>query len=164
MTESMSLARRLAVAFLAFFRIVGRRELALGVDRLMRGTLDVTPALHLLKLLQREGRFVDFLQDDVASHPDAKVGAVARAVHGGCRKALADYLRVEPVLHEPEGSTVKIEPGFDPAQISLTGNVVGDPPFSGTLTHHGWQAAEFRLPDLPRTQDVRILARAEVEI
>jgi hypothetical protein len=134
------------------------------VDRLRRGKVDTTAALFLLRLLQQGGRFVDFLQDDLTAHPDAKVGAVARAVHGGCKKALGDYLRVEPVLQDAEGSTVTIEKGFDPGHVSLTGNVVGEAPFQGTLTHHGWRITEFRLPDLSRSQDVAILARAEVEI
>src|SRR5258706_10952915 len=44
-------------------------------------------ALQLLALLQREGRFVDFLEEDVTSFSDADIGAAARVVHGGCRKA-----------------------------------------------------------------------------
>ena len=37
-------------------------------------------ALQLLALLQREGRFVDFLEEDVASFTDADIGAAARAM------------------------------------------------------------------------------------
>ncbi len=47
------------------------------------------PALHLLSMLQREGRLVDFLQEDVAPFSDAEVGAAARVVHEGCRKVVA---------------------------------------------------------------------------
>ena len=38
----------------------------------------------------REGRLIDFLQENVASFSDAEVGAAARVVHAGCKKALAD--------------------------------------------------------------------------
>ncbi len=48
----------------------------------------VTSALQLLALLQREGRFVDFLEEDVSKRSDDEIGAVARVVHDGCRKAL----------------------------------------------------------------------------
>ena len=48
--------------------------------------------LFLLGLLQREGRLLDFLQEDVSSFSDGDVGAAARVVHEGCRKALQQYV------------------------------------------------------------------------
>src|SRR5207247_837471 len=36
-----------------------------------QGGPDPTSALQLLSLLQREGRFVDFVQQDIDAHPDA---------------------------------------------------------------------------------------------
>ncbi len=36
------------------------------------------------------------------------------------------------------------------ARIRLTGNVVGEPPFNGTLRHHGWRVREVKLPELVR--------------
>jgi hypothetical protein len=164
MAEPVSFASRVKLAFVAFFRVLSRDEFAREVDRLVAGRPDVKPALRLLGLLQEQGRLIDFLQDDVTNHPDDKVGAVARVVHGGCKKALASYLRLEPVRTEPEGSPVTLEAGFDPTRINLTGNVVGAAPFRGTLTHHGWRALELRLPQEVATQDAAILARAEVEI
>ena len=53
-------------------------------------------ALQLLALFQREGRFVDFLEQDVASFSDAEIGAVARVVHEGCRKALHEHAKLAP--------------------------------------------------------------------
>ena len=96
-------------------------------------------ALHVLAILQRDGRFIDFLQEDVAAFSDSEVGAAARAVHAGCKKAVSAYFTFVPVRSEPEGADVTVESGFDPARISLTGNVVGKPPFRGTLRHHGWE-------------------------
>ena len=43
-------------------------------------------ALALLALLQREGRFVDFVRDTVDGASDGDIGAAAREVHRGCRK------------------------------------------------------------------------------
>ena len=36
---------------------------------------DLSPALQLLSILQREGRFVDFVQDDLSGASDADIGA-----------------------------------------------------------------------------------------
>jgi hypothetical protein len=125
---------------------------------------DARQALHLLALLQREGRLVDFVSEDLAGFPDAAVGAAARTVHAGCRRALEDVFRLEPVLAEAEGAPVTIERGFDPAAVRLTGNVVGAPPFRGALRHHGWRVGAVTLPPPPEGSDPAILAPAEVEL
>lgn len=122
------------------------------------------PALHLLGLLQREGRLVDFLQEDLASFADAEVGAAARVVHAGCRRVLTEGLTLEPVLREADGASVTAPAGFDAQRIRLTGNVAGPPPFRGTLRHHGWVATAVRLPTVAPTLDPRVLAPAEVEL
>ncbi len=121
-------------------------------------------ALQLLALLQREGRFVDFLEEDVASFDDAQIGAAARVVHEGCRKALREHVPLEPVRTEEEGSRVKIAKGFDAAAIRLTGNVSGEPPYTGTLAHRGWRAREVTLPKLAEGHDARVVAPAEIEL
>lgn len=82
-----------------------------------------TGALVLLSLLQAEGRFVDFVQQDIAGFADGDVGAVARVVHSGCRKVLSSHLRIAAIRGESEGQRVALEPGFDPSRIKLTGNV-----------------------------------------
>jgi hypothetical protein len=121
-------------------------------------------ALHLLAILQRDGRFIDFLQEDLASYGDAQVGAAARAVHAGCRQAVTAYFTLEPVYREPEGASVLVDRNFDPGAIRLTGNVIGSPPFRGSLKHHGWKAMDVHLPDRPEGQDPNIVAPAEVEL
>jgi hypothetical protein len=130
-------------------------------------TLDKAPpdsALLLLGLFQKEGRLLDFLQEDVSQYPDEDVGAAARVVHTGCRAVLTEYLTVVPVREEPEGSFVTLEPGFDAAAIRPTGNVVGEPPFTGNLVHRGWRVTQVRLPQVASGRDLRILAAAEVEL
>lgn len=122
------------------------------------------PALAVLGLLQREGRLIDFLQEDVASFSDAEIGAAARVVHAGSRKVLSQYLALEPVLKESEGANVTVPAGFSAERIRLTGNVTGQPPFRGTLKHHGWVATAVRLPSVAPTLDARVIAPAEVEL
>jgi hypothetical protein len=120
--------------------------------------------LFMLSMLQREGRPIDFIPEDMASFSDAEIGAAARVVHAGCRKVLAQCLVVEPVLKEAEGASVNVPAGFDAQRIRLTGNVAGQPPFRGALKHHGWAATTVRLPDVAETLDMRVLAPAEVEL
>lgn len=121
-------------------------------------------ALQLLALFQREGRFVDFLEEDVASFADSDIGAAARVVHAGCRKALRDHVKLEPVRTEEEGAKVTLPESFSPAEVKLTGNVQGKGPYSGTLRHRGWRAAEITLPTAVGGHDARVLAQAEVEL
>src|SRR4029077_6144348 len=85
--------------------------------------------LRLLALLQREGRLVDFLLEDIQAYPDAQIGAAVRDIHRQCRRLLNEHLVLEPVLPQAEGATVEVPPGFDPSAIQLTGNVTGQPPF-----------------------------------
>ncbi len=127
-------------------------------------TPDASPAMQLLSIMQREGRFIDFLQEDVGSFSDAQVGAAARVVHAGCKRALADYVTLEPVRREPEGAAVVLDRGFDAGRTRLTGNVMGEPPFKGKLTHHGWQVATIKLPTLANGHDPKVIAPAEVEL
>ena len=121
-------------------------------------------ALVLLGLLQTEGRFVDFVQQDIAAFPDADVGAVARVVHGGCRKAISAHLRIEAIRSEPEGQPVALEPGFDPNRIKLTGKVAGAGRLRGVLRHRGWQARDVRLPTVVDPAAALVLCPAEVEL
>lgn len=121
-------------------------------------------ALALLGMLQREGRLVDFLQEEVAPFSDAEVGAAARVVHEGCRKVVRQYLVLEPVLQEPEGARVSVPKGFDAQRIRLTGNVAGEGPYAGSLKHPGWVAKEVRFPTVAETIDPKVLAPAEVEL
>ena len=121
-------------------------------------------ALQLLALLQREGRFVDFLEEDVASFADADIGAAARVVHAGCRKAIREHVTLEPVRTEEEGTRVTLPDPLDAASIKLTGNVTGKGPFTGTLRHRGWRAAEITMPTAVAGHDAHVLAQAEVEL
>jgi hypothetical protein len=183
MNPDLGFFRRLSLAFAAFFAILFRREFARDVARLREGPLSLPPAptppeaaapreaapdhraaLHILSILQRDGRLIDFLEEEIADFSDAEVGAAARVVHEGCRKALNAYVSLEPVFGDREGASITIPAGFDAAKVRLTGNVVGSPPFRGSLKHHGWKATEVNLPHAPEAMDARIIAPAEVEL
>ena len=123
-----------------------------------------TAALQLLGLLQREARFVDFIQEDVAPYTDAEIGAAARVVHAGCRKVLGEHFTIAPVRPETEGARITLPAGFDAAAVRLTGHVVGQAPFTGTLGHRGWQVTLVQLPQLTDPQAAKVLAQAEVEL
>jgi hypothetical protein len=182
----MPVLARWLFAFVAFFRILFDGRFAARARQLAEGRpppeqllppegLRAEPppeppaapstdaALQLLALLQREGRLVDFLQQEIEAFPDADIGAAARVVHAGCRKALASHVDVEPIRTEPEGTPVTLEAGFDATRVKLTGNV-GAAPYRGTLRHRGWRARGIHLPEIVPGHDVTILAPAEVEI
>ena len=124
----------------------------------------IDAALQLLALLQRDARLIDFVQEDLASYSDAEIGGPARLVHEGCAKVLREHFTLVPVRSEAEGSPVTLAAGFDARAIRLTGNVVGQAPFRGSLSHRGWRATEVRLPTLAAGHDAAVLASAEVEL
>lgn len=121
-------------------------------------------ALQLLGLLQHDGRFIDFIQEDIAGFSDAEVGAAVRVVHEGCRKVMREHVTLEPVRSENEGSRITLQAGFDASAVRLIGNVAGQPPFTGTLVHRGWRSTGLKLPKLAAEHDVQVLAPAEVEL
>jgi Domain of unknown function (DUF2760) len=125
---------------------------------------DVTAALQLLALLQREGRLVDFLEQDVAGFSDAEVGAAARVVHEGCRKTLRQHARIMSVRSEEEGAGVTIADGYDAGEVKLIGNVSGKPPYRGVLVHRGWRVRDLHVPTPTKAHDATVIAPAEVEL
>jgi hypothetical protein len=178
-SSSLPFLTRLWFAYVVFFRVLFNGEYAaqLHAPATPRALPEPKPepkvappvpsqdaALQLLALLQREGRFVDFLEEDVASFPDADIGAAARVVHAGCRKAIRDHVKLEPVRTEEEGARLTLEEPLDVAAVKLTGNVQGKGPYSGTLRHRGWKAADITMPTAVDGHDARILAQAEVEL
>ena len=121
-------------------------------------------ALQLLTLLQQDARFIDFIQEDLSAYSDADIGAAARVVHEGSKKTLNTYFTLEAIRSEDEETPVSIAEGFNASEIRLTGNVVGNAPFNGTLIHKGWKVTEVKLPKLAAGHDASIVAPAEVEL
>ncbi len=184
MNESrMPIFARLALAFGVFFRTVSDLEFAARVHRLRsaEGRAGAGPpparpeppafraappdaALQLLGLLQQEGRFIDFLEQDVSAYSDEEIGAAARVIHDGCRNVVSQHFTIRPIREEQEGSRVTLREGFDSSSVRLTGNVIGKPPFTGSLVHRGWRVTNAALPKLADGHDTSVLAAAEVEL
>lgn len=121
-------------------------------------------ALQLLALLQQDARFIDFINEDLAGFSDAEIGAVARVVHEGSKKTINHYFRLSNIRTEAEESRVSIAAGFNPAELRLTGNLVGSGPYNGTLVHRGWKVTNVQLPKLAPHHDTSIITPAEVEL
>ena len=170
---------RLSTAFACFFRALGDTEFAARAEQLLKPVVPepkpkAAPALpperihasslNLLSMLQRDGRLIDFLQENMSAFSDAEIGGAARVVHSGCQKVLQQHLTIESVLKDSEGASVQVPPGFDAQRIQLTGNVTGQPPFRGSLKHHGWVVTSIRMPEVSDKLDPRVLAPAEVEL
>ena len=164
-----SVLSRLVIGLNAFWRILGNPQFAAAVAALRdaapnaaapdaatapaKTTPPATPvlreaepnaALQLLGLLQQEGRFIDFLKEDVTAYTDADVGAAARVLHQGCSKTLRDHFNIEPVRGETEGTRITLAAGFDATAVRLTGNLVGQAPYTGNLNHRGRRVTESR--------------------
>ncbi len=122
-------------------------------------------AVQVLALLQRDGRLIDFFNEDITPYQDAQIGAAVRELHANCRQVLDHYLKLEPIIAGDEDQPVTVEDDFDPAAIKLIGNVVGKPPLRGLLRHRGWRVAKIDLPPLQAEGTGRaVIAPAEVEI
>jgi Domain of unknown function (DUF2760) len=155
---------RLMLAFRAFWHTLTDPDFAARVEPLF-SRVPSGPDLRVLAVLQRDGRLVDFLEEEIDGYSDAQIGAAVRDIHRGCRKSLRDYLTIEPVINAAEEERVSIPTDFDPAAIRLVGNVNGAPPFHGILKHHGWRVRSVHLPLLPVARDdTSVLSPAEVEI
>ena len=119
----------------------------------------------MLAILQREGRLIDFLQEDLNQYEDAQIGAAVRNVHAGCKSAVDEHVELAPIFGEAEGSRVEVQPGFDAYSVRLSGAVSGEPPFHGTLRHGGWRVEKITLPkQTPAQAGAKVVAPAEVEV
>ncbi len=120
--------------------------------------------LHLVTVLQKEGRLLDFFVEDLSQYDDAQIGAAVRDIHQNCKKALEKLVAPQAVLTQNEGDPITVAEDFDPNTIKLIGNVTGRPPFNGVVQHRGWRAGKLALPTFSGRQVPEIIAPAEVEV
>ncbi len=162
---------RLGLALRTLFRILGdavfaekiQHQLTAGAEEAPKPTR--SPALTFLATLQREARFVDFLEEKIDGYSDAQVGAAVRDIHRDCASVVGRVFALEPLRTEDEDSQVTVPQGFDPAQTRLTGNVTGTPPHTGVLRHAGWRAARCEVPEWSGSDDAAlVVAPAEIEL
>ena len=180
--------RRLLLAVRVFFKVLLGQAFATQVGGLLEGptaapkvvapsapsqtTTSRRPAavgrndaLTLLASLQREARFVDLVQEPLAEYSDEQIGAAARDVLRSCAEVLRRMFELQPVVAEPENAQVETPTHPSAGRYRLTGNVTGQPPFRGRLTHHGWEATKCELPQWSGDADAaRVVAPAEVEL
>ncbi len=120
--------------------------------------------LQLLAILQAETRLIDFLLEDLSAASDAQVGLGVREVHKKAQAVLKKHLVIEPILPGEYEDSVTVPKGYNPSSISVIGNVTGEPPFTGKLSHNGLRVKEIKLPTRPEGQDPMVLQPAEVEM
>jgi len=179
---------RIVLAFRCFFRILFRGDLPPGVIAALRlprrdtpskpapspktaaaappspaSTLASDGAVQILGILQREGRLIDFLMEDIASYSDERIGGAVRDIHTQSRDALARVVTLEPVIDGVEGTFARA-PSKNPSVVRFVGNVPAKLPEGGTLRHKGWRAANVNLPAPAAGKDAAIVAPAEIEI
>ncbi len=133
-------------------------------DAAAREQQDARLFLHLISTLQKEGRLLDFFSENLDAYDDAQIGAAVRSIHESCRNSVHTYLTLKPVLEQDEGAAITLQKGFDTSAIKLVGNVVGEPPFTGTVRHKGWKTTRLEIPTLSASLDASLIAPAEVEI
>ncbi|MCA9088549.1 MAG: DUF2760 domain-containing protein [Planctomycetaceae bacterium] len=180
---------RIGLAFRSFFGVLFQRETAERVGQAMSGAVPRleqqepavpvkaaappkskpkpkrSDALTLLEALQREARFIDFIQESLDGYDDAQVGAAVREVHRGTRSLLNRFFELKAVVPQEEGSMFEVTAEEETARVRLIGNVPESRPVKGELVHAGWQATQCELPQWTGAEaSMLIIAPAEVEV
>jgi len=119
-------------------------------------------SLALLSFLQKQGRLIDFLQEDITHFSDVQIGAAARKIHQDCSKALKQYMTLKPCMAEAEGQPTTIVSGYNPDTVKVVGHVKGSAPYRGVVRHQGWKVTALHVPQ-HRAADF-VLYPAEVEV
>lgn len=130
-------------------------------DALARANL-----VQFVAQLQKKGRFLDFVMDDITPYSNEDVGNVARIVHQGCQEVIRSYLDPAPLHEGEEQSEVTLAADYDGQAYRLLGQPPESGPVSGKLLHPGWRSRSLQLPRIsdpqaPGAQE--ILAPAEIE-
>ncbi|MCA9032325.1 MAG: DUF2760 domain-containing protein [Planctomycetaceae bacterium] len=122
-------------------------------------------ALTLLEVMQREARFLDFVQESLDDYDDSQVGAAVREIHRGCHDVLGRLFELRPVLDVEEGASFEVTANHSAARVRLTGRVRDERPLSGQVMHSGWRASKCELPSWTGAkEDSQVIAPAEVEV
>jgi hypothetical protein len=163
---------RIILALQAFLNVLINPEVASRVSLALNPPPPPPPPpekppvfdLRILALLQRDGRLIDFLMEQIDGFDDAQVGAAVRDIHAKCRKSVLDHFKIESIS-TAEGSSIKVPVGYEPALFRLTGEVSGNGPWEGTVQHPGWQVTEVQIPEIPGAMaETPVLHPVEVEI
>jgi hypothetical protein len=118
--------------------------------------------LTVLHLLQKRGRLIDFLMEDLSAYSDEQVGAAVREIHAECGKFIKETFDIRPIYEMEEGSALSLPIDTDLSKLQLSGNVT-KLPLRGTLRHKGWEVGKQDLP-FHNAKGMGVLAPAEVEV
>lgn len=120
-------------------------------------------AVLTLRVLQTEGRLLDFLMEPIDAFEDADIGAAVREVHRGCGAALRQHFDLGPVLAGEEGESVDADALESPHSVRKTGQI-SKLDGHATLVHPGWRTGRVALPRPTPEQRPEIIMAAEVAI
>ncbi|MBF0547659.1 MAG: DUF2760 domain-containing protein [Candidatus Riflebacteria bacterium] len=130
------------------------------------GSPEIPPVVYqILYLLQKDGRLLDFLTEEISQYSDEEIGSAFRPKHADLKKLFSERFVLKHILDESENITIE---KIDPDQIKLIaqggGGVPANGPYKGRVVHRGWQLVECRLPELVSGWNSKVVAPAEVEI
>jgi hypothetical protein len=120
-------------------------------------------AIQILSELQKEGRLVDFLEENLSDYEDDEIGSSVRSIHEGCKKVMDKVLEKEKLVDQEEESSIRVNKDYNATQIKLSGRVSETFPQKGILVHPGWKAKNLKLSVRPKASS-DILCPAEIEI
>lgn len=122
-------------------------------------------AVTLLAALQRDARFVDFVNEPIDGYSDAQVGAAVREVHKGCKDVIDRMFGLSSVVDRAEGSQVSVDDAAS-SRYRLTGSVSqSSGAASGELMHHGWQASKCDVPEWTGDDaGINVVVPAEIQV
>ena len=118
-------------------------------------------AIHTLTLLQREGRLIDFLQENIDAYEDSQIGAAVRRIHASCHKVINENFALQHIVDKPEGDSITLSNDFNPAEIRIVGDAPDLFPFNATVRHRGWLASQLNLAEKTDIGN-RVITPAEV--
>lgn len=131
----------------------------------LKGGKDAVPpaAYQILYLLQKEGRLIDMLHENISDYDDETLGGAFRKLHEDLQELIKERFILEPVLNEEEGNTITLD-SIDPDSVKVSGKVPAEGPFTGELIHKGWRLKECKLPEMVDGWKGDVIAQAEIEI
>ena len=118
-------------------------------------------AIFTLNLLQREGRLIDFIQEDISSFSDAQVGAAVRQIHSQSAETLDKYFKLSAISDVPEGSETEVPEELDPSMVRLTGTIEQGAK-RGVVRHKGWISLAQALPQQVGSRNQSVVCPAEI--
>ncbi len=154
-------------AFKAFFaELFAKAEtVALPEPEVTEKTDEFTAgAVFTLNLLQREGRLVDFLMEDISAFSDAQIGLAVRQIHENSANCLNKYFSPVKAITEKENSDYQIPADYDVTALRVTGNVKSGVAQTGKVQHGGWKVENPQLPKMVGNLNTTVIAPGEVEV